>query len=71
MHKSNEHKWFTVKMLSNRVWYGLEMLVKDEKDSILFDGQNSQTQSDIYKPVLERWVKSIGVVDGKLVVTVI
>lgn len=71
MHKSNEHKWFTVKMLSNRVWYGLEMLVKDEKDSILFDGQNSQTQSEIYKPVLERWVKSVGVVDGKLVVTVI
>ena len=71
MHKSNEHKWFTVKMLSNRVWYGLEMLVKDEKDSILFDGQNSQTQSEIYKPVLERWVKSVGIVDGKLVVTVI
>lgn len=71
MHKSNEHKWFTVNMLSNRVWYGQEMLVKDEKDSILFDGQNSQTQSEVYKPVLERWVRSIGVVDGKMVITVI
>ena len=71
MRKSNDNKWFTVKMLSNRIWYSLEILVKDEKDSILFNGQNSKVQNDIYKPVLERWVKSVGVIDGKLVVTVL
>lgn len=71
MKESNIHKWFTLKNLSNRVWYGQEMLVKDENDSVLFDGQNSQTQSIVYKPILEKWVKSVGVVDNKLIITVI
>ena len=57
--------------LSNCTWYAMNMVVYDEKENVLFDGCNSQFQSDIYKPLLGRWVRSVGCIDGKMVVHVI
>lgn len=62
--------WFTLKDLSGRTWYIQEIIVKDEKDNVLFDGQNSNLLSEVYKPMMERWVYSIGVIDNKMIVKI-
>ncbi len=62
---------FTVKALLNRTWYVAEIIVKDEKDNVLFNGENYKTRSCLYTSILQRYVRSVGVLDNKLVIVVI
>ena len=62
---------FTVGTLLNRTWYVAEIIIKDEKDNVLFNGENYKTQSCLYASILQRWVNSIGIFDNKLVIVVI
>lgn len=63
--------YFSVNELLNRTWYVAEILVKDEKENILFDGKNCNTRSCKYTSMLQRYVRSVGVLDNKLVIVVI
>ena len=56
--------------LSNCTWYVMNIVVTDEKENILYDGYNSGLQSEIYKPLLNKWVKSVGFIDVKMVIRV-
>lgn len=63
--------WFSLRNLSGRVWYIQDMVIKDEKENVLAEITNSQLQSALYTHLLDRWVRGIGVIDGKLVVTIV
>ncbi len=63
--------YFTVKALLNRTWYTAEIIIKDEKDNVLFNGENYKTQSCLYASILQRYVRSVGVLDNKFVIVVI
>lgn len=61
--------YFTLGQLSNFMWYVQKIQVKDEKDNILFDGVNSELQSDA--DIRNRWVRGFGSIDDVLIVTII
>lgn len=61
---------FTVKALLNRTWYVAEIIIKDKKDNVLFNGENYNTLSCLYASILQRYVYSIGVFNNKLVIVV-
>lgn len=61
---------FTVKALLNRTWYVAEIIIKDKKDNVLFNGENYKTLSCLYASMLQRYVYSIGVFNNKLVIVV-
>lgn len=61
--------YVTLGQLSNFMWYVQKIQVKDERDNILFDGVNSQLQSDA--DIRNRWVSGFGSLDDVLIVTII
>lgn len=61
--------YVTLGQLSNFMWYVQKIQVKDERDNILFDGVNSQLQSDA--DIRNRWVRGFGSIDDVLIVTII
>lgn len=63
--------YITLNQLSNCMWYGQMLTVKDEKDSILFDGENYQLRGEACKELIQRWVRSFGQIDDRLIVKII
>lgn len=61
----------TLNQLTNCMWYVQQLLVKDEKDNVLFDGENWKLQSENYKGIRERWIRSFGSLEDVMIVKVI
>ena len=62
---------FTLRDMSLITWYEQRMIIKDSDGHTLAEISNSQTRSEVYKPLLDRWVQSIGAIDDTLIVKVI
>lgn len=61
----------TLNQLTNCMWYAQQLLVKDEKDNVLFDGENWKLQSQNYKEIRGRWIRSFGSVEDIMIVKII
>ena len=61
----------TLNQLTNCMWYVQQLLVKDEKDNILFTGENWKLQSENYKEIRGRWIRSFGSVEDVMIVKII
>ena len=61
----------TLNQLTNCMWYVQQLLVKDEKDNVLFTGENWKLQSENYKEIRGRWVRSFGSVEDIIIVKII
>ena len=61
----------TLNQLSVFMWYVQQLLVKDEKDNVLFDGENWKLQSENYKGIRERWIRSFGSLEDVMIVKII
>lgn len=61
----------TLNQLTNCMWYVQQLLVKDEKDNVLFDGENWKLQSENYKGIRERWIRSFGSLEDVIIVKII
>ncbi len=61
----------TLNQLTNCMWYVQQLLVKDEKDNVLFDGENWKLQSENYKGICERWIRSFGSLEDVMIVKII
>lgn len=61
----------TLNQLTNCMWYVQQLLVKDEKDNILSDGENWKLQSENYKEIRGRWIRSFGSVEDVMIVKII
>lgn len=61
----------TLNQLTNCMWYVQQLLVKDEKDNVLFDGENWKLQSENYKGIRERWIRSFGSLEDVIIVKLI
>ena len=62
----------TVNDILNVTWYVQPVVILTESgESVLFTGENYKTRSEQYKPLLSRYVESIGVDDGYLRIKVI
>lgn len=61
----------TLNQLTNCMWYVQQLLVKDEKDSILFTGENWKLQSENYKEIRGRWIRSFGSLEDVMIVKLI
>lgn len=61
----------TLNQLTNCMWYVQQLLVKDEKDNVLFDGENWKLQSENYKGIRERWIRSFGSLEDVMIVKLI
>lgn len=61
----------TLNQLTNCMWYVQQLLVKDEKDNILFTGENWKLQSENYKEIRGRWIRSFGTVEDVMIVKLI
>ena len=61
----------TLNQLSVFMWYAQQLLVKDEKDNVLFDGENWKLQSQNYKEIRGRWIRSFGSVEDIMIVKII
>jgi len=61
----------TLNQLTNCMWYVQQLLVKDEKDNVLFDGENWKLQSENYKGIRERWIRSFGSLEDVMIVKII
>ena len=61
----------TLNQLTNRMWYAQQLLVKDEKDNVLFTGENWKLQSENYKGIRERWIHSFGSFEDVMIVKLI
>jgi len=53
------------------MWYAQQLLVKDEKDNVLFDGENWKLQSENHKGIRERWIRSFGSLEDVMIVKII
>ena len=61
----------TLNQLTNCMWYVQQLLVKDEKDNVLFTGENWKLQSENYKGIRERWIRSFGSLEDVMIVKII
>ena len=61
----------TLNQLTNCMWYVQQLLVKDEKDNVLFTGENWKLQSENYKEIRGRWIRSFGTVEDIMIVKII
>lgn len=61
----------TLNQLTNCMWYVQQLLVKDEKDNVLFDGENWKLQSENCKGIRERWIRSFGSLEDVIIVKII
>ena len=61
----------TLNQLINCMWYAQQLLVKDEKDDVLFAGENWKLQSENYKRIRERWIRSFGSFEDVIIVKLI
>ena len=61
----------TLNQLSVFMWYAQQLLVKDEKDNVLFDGVNWKLQSENHKGIRERWIRSFGSFEDVMIVKLI
>lgn len=61
----------TLNQLTNCMWYVQQLLVKDEKDNVLFTGENWKLQSENYKEIRGRWIRSFGSVEDVMIVKLI
>lgn len=61
----------TLNQLTNCMWYVQQLLVKDEKDNVLFTGENWKLQSENYKEIRKRWIRSFGTVEDVMIVKII
>jgi len=61
----------TLNQLTNCMWYAQQLLVKDEKDNVLFDGENWKLQSENHKGIRERWIRSFGSFEDVMIVKLI
>ena len=61
----------TLNQLTNCMWYVQQLLVKDEKDNVLFTGENWKLQSENYKEIRGRWIRSFGSVEDIIIVKII
>ena len=61
----------TLNQLTNCMWYVQQLLVKDEKDNVLFTGENWKLQSENYKEIRGRWIRSFGSVEDIMIVKII
>lgn len=61
----------TLNQLTNCMWYVQQLLVKDEKDNILFTGENWKLQSENYKEIRGRWIRSFGSLEDVMIVKII
>lgn len=63
---------YTLDDLTNNVWYMQKLLVKDIDENILFEGDNHTLRRGYeYKSFMDRWIKSIGIIDDTLIITII
>lgn len=63
--------YITLNNLSMVTWYGAKLAVTDEKKKVLFSGYNYQLSSILYKDLVNRWIRSVGVDGDKMIITVI
>lgn len=61
----------TLNQLTNCMWYVQQLLVKDEKDNVLFTGENWKLQSENYKEIRGRWIRSFGSVEDIMIIKII
>ena len=61
----------TLNQLSVFMCYAQQLLVKDEKDNVLFTGENWKLQSQNYKGIRERWIRSFGSLEDVMIVKLI
>lgn len=61
----------TLNQLTNCMWYAQQLLVKDEKDDVLFTGENWKLQSQNYKEIRGRWIRSFGSLEDVMIVKLI
>ena len=61
----------TLNQLTNCMWYVQQLLVKDEKDNVLFTGENWKLQSQNYKEIRGRWIRSFGTVEDVMIIKII
>lgn len=61
----------TLNQLTNCMWYVQQLLVKDEKDNVLFTGENWKLQSENYKEIRGRWIRSFGTVEDIMIIKII
>ena len=61
----------TLNQLTNCMWYVQQLLVKDEKDNVLFTGENWKLQSENYKEIRGRWIRSFVSVEDIMIVKII
>lgn len=63
--------YITLNQLSVFMWYAQQLLVKDEKDTVLFEGENWKLQSESYKEIRGRWIRSFGSLEDVIIVKLI
>ena len=61
----------TLNQLSVFMWYAQQLLVKDEKGTVLFEGENWKLQSQNHKEIRGRWIRSFGSVEDIMIVKII
>jgi len=65
------NKWVSLNTLCNNIWYGQQLVVKDETNGNIYTMSNSQLESVAYEHLRNRWVRSIGADAGKIIITII
>lgn len=63
--------YITLNQLTNCMWYAQQLLVKDEKNNVLFTGENWKLQSENYKEIRGRWIRSFGSLEDVMIVKLI
>ena len=61
----------TLNQLSVFMWYAQQLLVKDEKGTVFFEGENWKLQSENYKEIRGRWIRSFGSLEDVMIVKLI
>ena len=64
-------KWISMNTLCNSIWYGQELVIKDETSKEIYTLTNTQLESVTYEHLRNRWVRSIGADEGKIIITII
>lgn len=54
--------------LSNIIWYSQPIIVKENNGNVVFNNLNYMLQSVVYKHLVCRLVRSVGVDDGKMII---
>lgn len=62
---------FSLLDLSNHTWYAQDLIIKDERTGEEMPFVNYKLQSKDMTDLTNRWVSSIGVYDGRLIVNII